>query len=147
MAKRDIKVNYDDLGDTLSQIGTYRSALETMRTAVKETNDLICASNDAETIEKLEKRYKKAKKRMDDCYEELDALYGLIDGYITDMTAIIEPKKGLTRVGRNDIYWNPPKRSCRSIMTMRLRIMKIWMTPIRERRRKSVKSIPVFGKS
>ena len=106
MAKRDIKINYDDLGDTLGSIGTYRKALEELRDSVDKVNDIITASNDAETIDKLEKRYKKAKKRLDGCYEELDALYTLIDGYIDDMTAIIKPKKGLTRVGRNDIYWN-----------------------------------------
>lgn len=60
MAKRDIKINYDDLGDTLKQIRTYRKALRELREAVEKTNGIITAGNDAETIDKLEKRYKKA---------------------------------------------------------------------------------------
>ena len=106
MGKRDIQIDYDVIDDVLRELNKYSDGLEKMRNAVEKVNKTIHASNDAESIKKLEKRYKKTKKRLDDSYEEVNALYTLLKDYKNDMTAIIKPKKGMTRVGRNDIYWN-----------------------------------------
>ena len=106
MGKRDIRIDYDAIDDVLRELNKYSDGLEKMRNAVEKVNKTIHASNEAESIKKLEKRYRKTKKRLDDSYEEVNALYTLLKDYKNDMTAIIKPKKGMTRVGRNDIYWN-----------------------------------------
>ncbi len=106
MAKRDIRIDYDCLAVVERQLKKQRNALEKLRTAMGKADSAASAGNTAKSIDGLKKRYKKAKKRLDDCYEEVDALYDLIHGYIRDMTGIIQPKRGKTRVGRNDIYMN-----------------------------------------
>ena len=106
MAKREIRINYEDLEDSETSIKNYCGQLETLRDAIKKVNDLVVENSKADSIEKLEKRYKKVKKNLDVCIEECDVLYDLINGYRVAMTNIIQPKGGMTKVGRNDVYWN-----------------------------------------
>lgn len=106
MAKREIRINYDDLENSEISIKNYYDQLENLRDALKKVNDIVVENSKADSIEKLEKRYKKVKKNLDACIEESDALYDLINGYRVAMTNIIKSRGGMTKVGRNDVYWN-----------------------------------------
>ena len=106
MGKRDIRIQYDGLEAVEQKLDAHRKAVDDLRKALEKTNRLAAEGNASEAVETLGKKYKKAKKRLDDCYEEADALYNLLHGYRKEMTGIIKPERGMTRVGRNDIYWN-----------------------------------------
>lgn len=105
MEKRDIQINYDLLKILLSKLNIYMNALLAMDKAMDKVNSVI-ADDDSKSICQLNKKNKKVKKRLRKSISEVYTLYESLDSYVNDMTAIIKPLKGLTRVGRNDIYIN-----------------------------------------
>lgn len=106
MAKREIRINYDGLEKCETNIRKYHRRLEDLGDALKKVNDLVVENSRADSIEKLEKRYKKVKKNLDVCMEESNEVYKLIRDYRVAMTNIIKSKGGMTKVGRNEVYWN-----------------------------------------
>ncbi len=115
MEKRDIRINYEMLNILLSKLNQYWNELYIIRDALEQVDKLVEANNDAVSFRQLKKRYKKAKKSVDKSIAEVSTLCNSLREFIDDMTGIIKPLTGTTRVGRNDIYMNMMAIKCQLV--------------------------------
>ncbi|MCR5195465.1 MAG: hypothetical protein K6D38_04050 [Pseudobutyrivibrio sp.] len=105
---RDIKLNFDDLGEIKNEIKNYIDALEDLQDASERFVSVIDEQK-GDTFTELRKEY-------DDCIsvdhsDLIEILYNVHDNlgnYMRDMQDLIAPENSgmLCRVDRNDIWWN-----------------------------------------
>ena len=122
--KRDLKINFSILEETIREIKKYRSALEEMERAASNMIGQLEKST-SKTVDELGKIYREFTAELKKCYTELEDLDIILSGYTHEMQAIIRPvnKGKFMRVDRNDIYFNKQAiiAACQEIKLLRLK--------------------------
>ncbi|MCL2136989.1 MAG: hypothetical protein FWH40_05660 [Coriobacteriia bacterium] len=88
--KQDIKVNYGQLDGLLDSISFYISSVNELADAVKAIDSLLARSS-GEAVTALSEVKQRIIDLIDKYGEQLKELYSLIDCYVFDMTAEIQP--------------------------------------------------------
>lgn len=101
-----IYVNYEQLEQIQKRIISYRSVLQNSDVVIRKANRLIMENGEAESLTELEIKYGTILLQIKNYNSLLESLYNIIGQYIGKMTEIIQRKKGLTKIGVEDISWN-----------------------------------------
>ena len=107
MFKNDIKVNYGAIHTLIYRLNRYKTALEDMKTAIHSIESIFNKGK-GEAMETFGIKSEELIKKIDGVEKEISDISGILQRYVTDMTAIIKPVSmdKMMRVDRNDIYWN-----------------------------------------
>lgn len=108
MGKRDLRINYANLDEIESQLGTFQQALDTLENAVITMEKNLIENNSGKAVDKLEAQCNAIKKQLIPHREQVKDLKDLMSNYITEMTGLINPnnRNQETRVSRNDVWAN-----------------------------------------
>ena len=107
MFKNDIKINYGAIHTLIYRLNRYKTALEDMKTAIHSIESIFNKGK-GEAMETFGIKSEELIKKIDGVEKEISDISGILQRYVTDMTAIIKPVSmdKMMRVDRNDIYWN-----------------------------------------
>lgn len=106
--KRDIKLNIFELGEVYKGIDRAKSALEEIAAASEQFQTVI-REQDSAAYDELSRLWEeKVQKEERELAGKLGCIAEMVQGYIWDMTAYVEPENEgeMMRVDRNDIWWN-----------------------------------------
>ena len=106
--KRELKIKYADLRQVGERVNVVKYALEEIEEAAERFERLLGEQESEAVTALLELRRSRLKKDVQACHDHLEALYELLSGYITEMTAVVKPidEEQEMVVDRNDIWWN-----------------------------------------
>ncbi|MGY3778483.1 ribonuclease domain-containing protein [Isobaculum melis] len=106
--KRDLQINFGVIDDICTKLYKYRDSLEQARYSIESIQNNISTHNSGKGVKALETNKIVLVKQIDEQQEEVRDLFNLFSQYKEEMNRHIQPLQlhGMTRVSRNDIYWN-----------------------------------------
>lgn len=106
--KRDLKLNMEDLSQTVENIQSYRGRLEYLETACLSFLAILKKQSSVSYNTLSEEWENGIIKYIDEMQSRLEVMHTMLSGYIRDMESFVSPESEgvMMRVDRNDIWWN-----------------------------------------